>query len=515
MNASSAHLRQATRLAIASALLGALLYACSGDDSGASGSDGSAGSAGSGGSGGSGDPMGRGGSAGEGASGGTANEVGGSGGSGGGGSGAGASGGSAGERGEAGAAGQAGMEQMPDPAGATCLACAEEDDCFEALSECEGESDCRDWADCVSACEDDACSASCDSEFAAARHLFAPLYACLADACSSVCEPLDPGSYDCEDTLAPSETAPANLAETGLYVDDGQGGFEIAPYMRGYEPKFELWSDGAKKQRYIYIPECQRIASDDMDNWDFPVGTRVFKTFSSEPTEGGDPIQVETRMLHRFGPDPDDWLMVTYQWDATSEETLHNPELALLVPSEGVVDANGTHHDIPSTAACENCHAKLSSKVLGFSAIQLSHDGGGETMKSLSDEERLTVPAAQGFPVPGTAEEQAALGMLHANCGQCHNHTFNVYSPPLKMKLLVDQTTVEETDVFTTAVGVAAQNAAYLGQKRIEPGSSSTSVLWQRPNKLEMPPGNAANELPNDAGLEALAAWIDAMPAAE
>ena len=45
---------------------------------------------------------------------------------------------------------------------------------------------------------------------------------------------------------------PASLAETGLYAD-GQVG-RIAPGVRAFSPQYPLWSDGAVKRRWIWLP---------------------------------------------------------------------------------------------------------------------------------------------------------------------------------------------------------------------------------------------------------------------
>lgn len=510
----SKHLRISPLVALVSVGSVFALHACSGGGSGGSSGSGATTTTGTsttgGGSGGT-----EGGSGGAGGSGGT---QGGSGGSGGVSSTGGSqstggtattAGGSGGDPGTAGAAGEGGMPAATE--GEACLACADEGDCSTALADCEAVPACATWADCVATCDDDACVAACDESATGVGHLTAPLYSCLGDRCEDACEAIELGQHTCENSLAPVEVAPETLAETGLYVLGGTGEYELAPYMRSFTPKYELWADGAVKERFIYIPECARIGSADMDNWDFPVGTRIFKAFSREPSGGGDRIAVETRMMHRFGEGADDWLMVTYQWDATDEDSIQDPELALLVDAAGVVDANGTNHNIPSQDACLNCHGKLPATVLGFSAIQLSHDDAGETLAALSSSGRLTEAAdVAGYPVPGSVTAAAALGTLHANCGHCHNEYF--LGSTLHMQLLVGQTTVDTTSTYLTAVGIPADNGAYTGLDRIEPGNFEDSVIYRRMDVLEMPPGNAANELPNTSGLEALEAWISSLP---
>jgi hypothetical protein len=96
-----------------------------------------------------------------------------------------------------------------------------------------------------------------------------------------------------------------------------------------------------------------------MDHWSFPIGTRLWKQFTR------DDVRVETRMLWRFGAGVGDWVMATYQWPLPVGNEPPDPELATLV-STGVMNANGTLHDIPATGACTNCHGKLSERVLGF-----------------------------------------------------------------------------------------------------------------------------------------------------
>ena len=112
------------------------------------------------------------------------------------------------------------------------------------------------------------------------------------------------------------------------------------------------------------------------------------------------------------------------------------------------------------------CHSKLPEHLLGLSAIQLSHTGAGATIGSLSAAGMLTVPAPNGFKVPGSDPgTQAALGYLHANCGNCHNSS--VVTVDLHLRLLVGQTSVESTDAFMSAVGKPTTNTADGGKLRM------------------------------------------------
>lgn len=325
------------------------------------------------------------------------------------------------------------------------------------------------------------------------------------------------GAAGCTETdaevLPPTRTAPRTLGETGLFSQGTPLG--VAANVRHYIPGYPLWSDGADKDRYIYIPKCSTIDTSDMDHWKFPVGTRLWKSFRAAAAGGsGEPQRIETRWLHRYGPAQSDWLFAVYQWD---ESTPDDPTAALAV-SEGVKNANGTEHDIPSEAECQNCHGKLRERVLGFGAFQLSHAATGDdlTIETISKMGWLTVPAPDGFEVPGTPVQQAALGYLHGNCGGCHNSSAQL--PPssaLLLRLLVGQTSYASTDIVISTVGVATfGEPAVSGAFRIAPADpANSSVLTRmqaRGSDLQMPPlETTSSELPDTAGgVAAVAAWV-------
>jgi hypothetical protein len=378
----------------------------------------------------------------------------------------------------------------------------------------------------VRGCEDAACSKRCDGAHADVAPHRRRVYACVCRSCGAECTAIGACRDECVDTVKlPLLTTPPNtLADTGLYVastnsSNGTRTWTLAPYVREFHPAYELWSDGALKKRYMYIPDCSAIDTSDMDHWNFPVGTRLWKEFD---VPGKDPNvaapRVETRLIHRFGPGPDDWIFAAYQWQPVlGSATPDSPENTTFSANE-VLDANGTSHDIPSVTQCKNCHTKLAERVLGFSAFQLSHTGPGETMTGLSDAGWLTIGARDGFHPPGDAVASAALGYLHANCGNCHNDAFRPVEPPPLMRLLVKFRAVEATDTFTSLVGVQTINMDFSAYERIEAGNPDRSEIIMRmrlrpPLKGAMPP--LGTETMHAEGVNAVSAWIKSLPSGD
>jgi len=287
---------------------------------------------------------------------------------------------------------------------------------------------------------------------------------------------------------------PDRLSRAGLYSDPALS--VVASDLRSFAPTYELWSDGARKRRWIRLPLDGLIDTSDMDSWVFPLGTQLWKEFSQ------DGRRVETRLLTRVAPGPDGWTGVAYVWNAQQTEAIARPE--------GADNVLATAHDVPSARACMTCHGGRSHRVLGFSAIQLSHAPASAedlTLERLTEEGLLTDPPKSPIRVPGTATESQALGYLHANCGSCHNSgrpaDARFFRPPADLDLWLrvgSLSTPATTPTYRTAIGT-----------HVLPGSPSASPLYQcaagtRRFRPRMPP--IGTEIPDIAGLRTLEQWI-------
>jgi hypothetical protein len=307
-------------------------------------------------------------------------------------------------------------------------------------------------------------------------------------------------SYRYCSELAPTQLSavPARLSETGLYANLRADA--LAPGVLPYRPRFELWSDGASKRRWISLPPGTRIDTGDMDSWQFPVGTKLWKEFSR------DNVRLETRLLQRTGPGQGDWVTMSYLWNDNNSE-------AIAVP-DGVEDARGSTHDLPAANECMGCHGGRPERVLGFSAIQLSHDDppGQVTLDELARRDLLTAPPAARLELQADPEARAALGYLHANCGHCHNQQrpqrsgLRCFDPEQKLDFLLragELGAVTQTAAYRTAVGPA-----------IKPGDPGGSDVIKRMSgrsrfPASMPP--LASERVDDHGLAVVRAWIQGL----
>jgi hypothetical protein len=292
---------------------------------------------------------------------------------------------------------------------------------------------------------------------------------------------------------------PASLSETGLYAAGSTT--ELAAGVVEYAPRYELWADGADKRRWLQLPPGEPIDTSDMDHWRFPLGTKVWKEFSR------DGVRLETRLLWKTG---ENWTRLAYAWDAAQSD-------ATLAGNRGEKDVLGTSHDVPSRTGCDECHEGVPDRLLGVSAIQLSHDGPGLNLRELVAGGLLSDPPAPGVEFRlGDGIAADALGYLHANCGNCHSPTSATWDR-LDLDLWLrsaELAPLATTVSYRSTVDVALTEAGASGLRfRVVPGDAEASgVVYRmalRGDDAAMPP--LASEEVDARGVALISDWINSL----
>jgi hypothetical protein len=307
---------------------------------------------------------------------------------------------------------------------------------------------------------------------------------------------------------------PQRLADTGLYV---AGGTQVRPDVLPFSPQYPLWSDGAAKRRWIWLPPGSSIDAAQADAWDFPRGTKLWKEFAHGRA-------LETRYLERAADGS--WRFGSYVWNAQGTD-------AVLAPASGLrdlaaADAPGAHYTIPSEDDCRACHEGAPVPVLGFGALQLSPDrdplaphadaARGVDLRMLAARGLLRNLAPELLAHPpriaaANPAERAALGYLHGNCGNCHNDE----GPLAVLDMTLAQRVAKPSPVLSSIVGVPSQfipPGAPADAVRLAPGQLAASVIAARMGSRDplqqMPPlGSSAVDT---EALALLSRWIEAFP---
>jgi hypothetical protein len=292
--------------------------------------------------------------------------------------------------------------------------------------------------------------------------------------------------------------------------------------VRPFSPQYPLWSDGATKERWVWLPRGKTIDASDAEAWRFPVGTRFWKQFSF----GG--RKVETRYLEKTGREA--WIYATYVWSEDQREATLAPAATGI---RGAIEiAPGVRHDIPSVSDCKACHeGQGRDVVLGFSALQLSADrdplaphaepvpAGSLQLADLLRENRLAHAPASWERAPPvvaarTPRGRAALGYFHGNCSFCHNDRDPVSSVGLSLRADLTAATADEQPAIRSAVDVPSKFQI----RGIEPDRSRrlaagdverSAVLVRmraRDGMSQMPP--LGSKRVDTTALELISTWV-------
>lgn len=226
-----------------------------------------------------------------------------------------------------------------------------------------------------------------------------------------------------------------NLSDYRLFADPTNP-LENANDGVIYDLNTPLFTDDAKKFRFVFVPGDRPAVYRTDEVFDFPVGTVIAKTFTIQADLRDDASAqdiIETRLLiHR----KEGWTALPYIWNQAKDDAV----LTVTGGTQNVswIDINGmqqsTNYVIPNTNNCANCHGEDTLLPIGPKARHLNKDyayasGAANQLDHWTQEGILTgAPADKGsidtIPLWGdvTADlDDRARGYLDVNCMHCHS----------------------------------------------------------------------------------------------
>jgi glucose/arabinose dehydrogenase len=371
------------------------------------------------------------------------------------------------------------------------------------------------------------------------------------------------GFYALEPTPSdlPASTFPRKLSDSGLFKS--VKGHVIEEGMIPYSVNAVLWSDGAAKQRWLYLPADTKIDVTPSRGWNFPDRTTIVKSFYLDFEEGNPASRkwIETRFLTK---QDGEWFGYSYAWDdAQTEGTLvaaAGADRDFTIRTAAGRRTQTWHY--PSRTECMVCHSRAANYVLGFSTVQFNkeQDYGGvkdnqlrvlehlgllrvnwyeEVRGRLREEARvrglsdaradayvdglcatrgqrspvtesalLAVPPAKYPRLVNSSDRKQDLGLrarsyLHSNCAQCHVEAGGGNAQmELEFTTPLDRMRVVNVRPVHDSYGIADARLVY-------PGHPEKSVLLHRVSHRRagfMPP--LATRLVDRAAVELLRDWI-------
>lgn len=303
------------------------------------------------------------------------------------------------------------------------------------------------------------------------------------------------------DAAIRADAPPRSLSEFGFFADAAAR--TPAARVTPYELNVPLWSDGADKLRYIYLPEGTQLKADGDGLLQFPVGAAIIKSFAFGT--GADQRLIETRVLLRRA---DGWAALPYRWNAEQTEAtlaLAGARVDLVTPAGEAIS-----YRVPNKNQCKECHSLNGAVIpIGPKARNL----GRAWLAGIADAGLLDrVPdGADALPrwAARTENDPAAplaRGYLDVNCAHCHQPGGMASNSGLDLRWQQDDPHAIGIMKRPVAAGRGAGGHAF----GIVPGAPDQSILAYRLASAE--PGVAMPELGKSsvdhAGVAVVRRWI-------
>ena len=271
-----------------------------------------------------------------------------------------------------------------------------------------------------------------------------------------------------------------------------------------YTVNAPLWSDGADKDRWLYVPKDTKIGVGPDGDFDVPPGSVAVKTFSIGKK------RIETRLFVRY--EDATWAGYSYEWNDAQTDAVLLTE-AKTKPLEG-----GGSWYFPSRAECFACHTPVAGFTLGLETRQLDRveDAGRNQLDRFTDLLATSARPAGVRPLvapdaAGATDEDRARSYLHANCSMCHREGSGAGGAQIDLRS-------ERSFAATKTCNVAPQvgDLGVASSKLVTPGDAARSTLTLRMRSLDpqtrMP--NLATRVVDEKGLAAVERWITTLPSA-
>ncbi len=282
-----------------------------------------------------------------------------------------------------------------------------------------------------------------------------------------------------------------------------------AAAMIPYQVQNQLWSDGADKERYLAVPDNQKIGLATNGDFLFPVGSVLMKHFKL-----GDKF-IETRLFTRGALG---WQGFSYEWrdDQTDANLLTDAK-------EKTID--GIQWQYPSPGQCLICHTEVANFSLGLETAQLNsamqYPASGITANQLDTLAHIQLFSSSlttqqkteklfSLTDPAASLAQRARSYLHSNCAGCHSP--NGPTPTnldLRFATTLAATNACNSQPLVGDLGIA--NA-----RLIVPGEPARSIVLERMKRRDsdqMPP--LATHVVDATAVQVVSDWIAGLTGCE
>ncbi|MDX1773193.1 putative repeat protein (TIGR03806 family) [Oceanihabitans sediminis] len=289
-----------------------------------------------------------------------------------------------------------------------------------------------------------------------------------------------------------------------------------------YKPISSLFTDYAKKMRFIWMPENSSANFvSDYEVFDFPVGTILIKSFYYDHVlPSGVTKFIETRLLIKK---PTGWIFSDYVWNEDQTEAVLDTSGSFVSVSfleAGITKT--TNYRIPSVSECMTCHkvGNIASPI-GVKPQNINSNytyPSGDVKNQLQKLQELgylrsfntsSISTVVDWKDSSKDLSLRARSYLDANCAHCHSDDTHCSYRPIRLSF-------HDTEYSSTNLGLCVLPDEDIDASLthiVSPGRFERSVLSYRMNSTEesikMP--LIGRNLVDESAVSLINEWIDSL----
>ncbi len=288
-----------------------------------------------------------------------------------------------------------------------------------------------------------------------------------------------------------------------------------------YKPTSELFTDYAKKSRFVYLPEgstTDYVSDEQVLN--LPTGSALIKSFFYQNVAPSNSTKIlETRLLIKK---QEGWLLANYVWnDEQTEAFLNNEGGVVPVTWSENNTVKSVNYRIPSSNNCISCHT-LESEItpIGIKPQNLNSvfnysDGAKNQLQKWIDVGYLTttpsfINSLVDYNDASQDLELRVRSYLDINCAHCHRDGGGVDFLPVRFAFEV----TNNREAMGVCVGAIMQPPGIPHGKIIAPGNLEQSVLYftmsTNLNNYKMP--RIGRTIVHEEAVQMVGEWINSLP---
>lgn len=306
------------------------------------------------------------------------------------------------------------------------------------------------------------------------------------------------------------------LSEYNFFIGDLN---KLTPHpdLLLFKPNSELFSDYAKKLRYVWMPKntkAEFISENEPLN--LPIGSILIKVFYYDASQTGSPNKIiETRLMIRKS---EGWIFANYKWNESQTEAYYDMNASAIPLTINHNNQNlSFDYTIPSDSQCNMCHSKNGEPTpIGVKPIYLNYTLSGSSQLQnwinkgyLESNLPQSISSVANYSDSSKSLDERARAYLDIQCAHCHNSEGSAYYLPLQFSYHQTQIRENMGVCMPSTMNIPGFDRGYIIAPQDVENSAMLYMISTDEPQYKMP--RIGRTLIYQEGVDLITQWINSL----